>query len=82
MSFSSDGASMMLGRNNGVAAKLANKNPYLFVSHCIAHRLALACNSAQKRVTFCKYIENLIKETYPLNGKTLQANLPAILPKS
>ncbi|CAB4479250.1 unnamed protein product [Rhizophagus irregularis] len=64
MSFSSDGASVMLGRNNGVAAKLANKNPYLFVSHCIAHRLALACNSAQKRVTFCKYIENLIKETY------------------
>ena len=48
MSFSSDGANVMLGRNNGVAAKLANKNPYLFVSHCIAHRLALACNSAQK----------------------------------
>ncbi|GES83200.1 zinc finger protein 862-like [Rhizophagus clarus] len=64
MSFSSDGASVMLGRNNGVATKLANKNPYLFVSHCIAHRLALACNSAQKQVAFCKYIETLIKETY------------------
>lgn len=64
MSFSSDGASVMLGRNNGVAAKLANKNPYLFVSHCIAHRLALACNSAQKQVVFCKYIETLIKEAY------------------
>ena len=46
MSFSSDGASVMLGRNNGIATKLANKNPYLFVTHCIAHRLALACNSA------------------------------------
>ena len=49
MSFLSDGASVILGRNNGVAAKLANKNPYLFVSHCIVHRLALAYNSAQKQ---------------------------------
>ena len=64
MSFSSDGASVMLGRNNSIATKLTNKNPYLFVSHCIAHRLALACNSAQKQVAFCKYIETLIKETY------------------
>ena len=64
MSFLSDGASVMLGSNNGVAAKLANKNPYLFVSHCIEHRLALACNSAQKQVAFCKYIKTLIKETY------------------
>ncbi|GES96560.1 zinc finger protein 862-like [Rhizophagus clarus] len=54
----------MLGRNNGVATKLANKNPYLFVSHCIAHQLALACNSTQKQVAFCKYIETLIKEMY------------------
>ena len=46
MSFSSDGASVMLGRNNSVVAKLTNKNPYLFVSHYIAHRLALVCNSA------------------------------------
>src|SRR5205085_8977676 len=26
--------------------------------------LALACNSTQKQVAFCKYIETLIKETY------------------
>jgi hypothetical protein len=45
MPFSSDGASVILGRNNGVATKLANKNLYLFVSHCIAQ--ILACNSAQ-----------------------------------
>ena len=64
MSFLLDKASVMLGRNNSVAAKLANKNPYLFVSYCITYRLALACNSAQKQVAFCKYIETLIKETY------------------
>ncbi|CAG8579130.1 15652_t:CDS:1 [Funneliformis caledonium] len=64
MSFSSDEASVMLGKNNDVATKLTNKNPYLFVSHCITHRLALACNSAQKKMVFCKYIETLIKETY------------------
>ena len=63
MSFSSDGASVMLGRNNGVATKLTNKNPYLFISHYIAHRLVLACNSVQKQIAFCKYIETLIKKT-------------------
>ena len=64
MSVSSDGASVMLGKNNGIVTKLTNKNPYLFVSHCIVHRLALVCNSVQKQVAFCKYIETLIKETY------------------
>ena len=54
----------MLGKRNGVAAKIAERNPYLFTMHCIAHRLALACNSAEKQVPFCKYVEDIMKSIY------------------
>ena len=43
--FGSDGASMMVGKSNGVAA-LLKKNPYLISIHCVAHRLALASSQA------------------------------------
>ncbi|PKB99368.1 hypothetical protein RhiirA5_403644 [Rhizophagus irregularis] len=49
MSFASDGASVMLGRSTGVASRLKEINECLFITHCIAHRLALACNSAEKK---------------------------------
>ena len=54
----------MLGKRNGVATKIAERNPYLFTTHCIAHRLALACNSAEKQVFFCKHVENIMKSVY------------------
>ncbi|CAI2197142.1 19237_t:CDS:2, partial [Funneliformis geosporum] len=41
-SFASDEASVMLGKMNGVATKIAERNSYLFTTHCIAYRLALA----------------------------------------
>ena len=40
--FGSDGASVMTGRENGVAALLKRENPYVTSIHCVAHRLALA----------------------------------------
>ena len=64
MSFASDGASVMLGKLTGVAARIKERNKCLFITHCIAHRLALACNSAEKKVTFCKHTENIIKSIY------------------
>jgi hypothetical protein len=64
MSFSSDGASVMLGRSTGVASRLKERNECLFITHCIAHRLALACNSAEKKVDFCKHVEHVIKSVY------------------
>ena len=33
--FSSDGASVMLGKNNGVAARLSDHNPKLINIHCV-----------------------------------------------
>ena len=49
----------MLGKLTGVAARIKERNKCLFITHCVAHRLALACNSAEKQVAFCKHIENM-----------------------
>jgi hypothetical protein len=44
VAFASDGASVMLGKNGGVAARLSRVCTYpLIINHCVAHRLALAC---------------------------------------
>ena len=34
----SDGATIMLGKRNGVAVKLKERIPYLVQQHCVAHR--------------------------------------------
>ncbi|PKK68064.1 hypothetical protein RhiirC2_851746 [Rhizophagus irregularis] len=80
MSFASDGASVMLGRSTGVASRLKEINECLFITHCIAHRLALACNSAKKKIDILhKYQEILehpilkIKQIYePLMDTLLE----------
>ena len=64
MSFASDGASVMLGRSTGVATRIKERNECLFITHCIAHRLALACISAENQVSFCKHVEYIIKSVY------------------
>ena len=48
--FSSDGASVMTGHENGVAALIKRKNSYLISVHCAAHRLALASSQAADKV--------------------------------
>ena len=37
--FGSDDAAVMVGRKNGVAARLKNPSPHLISIHCMAHRL-------------------------------------------
>ncbi|RGB24696.1 hypothetical protein C1646_772730 [Rhizophagus diaphanus] len=64
MSFASDGASVMLENLTGVALRIKERNKCLFIIHCIAHRLALACNSAEKQVPFCKHVELIMKSVY------------------
>jgi hypothetical protein len=64
MSFTSDRASVMLGKLTGVASRIRERNKCLFITHCIAHRLALACNSAEKQVSFCKHVEYIMKSIY------------------
>ena len=44
--FTSDGASVMLGKSNGVAALLRAEVPHLTVQHCVAHREDLGIDDA------------------------------------
>ena len=50
-----DGAAVMLGKNNGVAAKLQDLvDRDLVVVHCVAHNLELGAMDAAKSVNYLK----------------------------
>ena len=55
--FGSDGASVMTGKNNGVGAGLQKVCSIMVRSHCINHRLALACSDANDTVKYIQTIE-------------------------
>jgi len=64
MCFGSDGATVMTGCNEGVAARLLRLNPFMLAIHCILHREALAVKAASNeqdfaRLTFFPYVEQL-----------------------
>ena len=60
--FCSDGASVMTGCENGVAARLKRHNPFMLSIHCIAHRLALCCADAAADVDYPTEAEVTINE--------------------
>ncbi|GBC07915.1 hypothetical protein RclHR1_07790007 [Rhizophagus clarus] len=65
VAFASDGASIILGKNEDVAAKLSRVCTYpLIVNHCVVYRLALACKDARKEIEFYKKAELLVKKIY------------------
>ena len=49
--FACDGASVMLGRTGGVAARLLELFPGLIVWHCFAHRLELSVGDTVKEIS-------------------------------
>ena len=56
--FSSDRKSVMLGKNNGVAARLRDHNPKLINIHCVCvHKLALACSDSDSEIQCIKQIQ-------------------------
>ena len=57
--FGSDGASVMMGKHSGVAARIKAKQPILTSIHCMA-RLALAAGQAGDKV---KFIADTFKPT-------------------
>ena len=58
--FLSDGASVMLGKNNGVAARLLDHNPKLINIHCVCHKLALACSGSDSEIQCIKQIQETL----------------------
>ena len=53
-SFSSDGASVMTGKRNGVASRLRAGSKTLINVHCICHHLAPACGDANDTISYIK----------------------------
>ncbi|CAG8727614.1 5848_t:CDS:2, partial [Cetraspora pellucida] len=64
IAFASDGASVMMGNKNGVAQRLSKICPYIIYTHCIAHRLALACKDSQKQLNYFTNAETVIRDVY------------------
>ena len=62
--FGSDGANVMQGVRNGVAAKLRAEQPLLQVIHCVAHRLELGIKAAVKEVQLYSKIAKLLSDLY------------------
>ena len=63
-----DGASVMVGRKNGLAAKLKEVNHRLVSVHCICHNLALACTDAKDdaNLKFIKEVETVVTQLWKL----------------
>ena len=57
---STDGASVMVGKEDGVAAKLKREAKMLLNVHCICHRLALACGDANDHISYIKTVEKVL----------------------
>ena len=58
--FSSDGASVMVGKRGGVAALLRLKSPTLINIHCICHKLALSCTDSNESIKYIKEVELIL----------------------
>ena len=63
-SLSSDGASNMTGKRNGVAILLREESKVMLNVHCICHRLALACGDANDEVSYIKTVEKILVQLW------------------
>lgn len=64
VAFGSDGASVYVGRLNGVVAKLHVEIPWLLGVHCIAHRLELSVLDALKDEEQLKNVQEMLQGLY------------------
>ena len=79
---STDGASVMVGKENGVAAKLKREAKILLNVHCICHRLALACGDANDHISYIKTVEKVLIQLWSFfhnSGKNTPAYTKAVI---
>ncbi|XP_046554759.1 zinc finger protein 862-like [Haliotis rubra] len=73
--FASDGAGVMTGSINGVAAQLRRSSPFLINIHCAAHRLALCTSlSAAKIDVMQQYKSTLTSLYYYFKGSSVRSS--------
>ena len=70
ISFTSNGASVMLGKNSGVAKRLMEKYPDIIVWHCLNHRLELAVGDAVSEVVGVNYFRDFMNKLYALHSQS------------
>ena len=61
---SSDGTSVMVGKNSGVMEKLKIVSPHLNSVHCGAHRVNLVATDIFENNKMCNFINKTINETH------------------
>ena len=62
--FGSDSSSVMVGKNNGVAAKLKIHQPRLLSIHCINHRLAFAAAHADDDIPILQKFKSTVQSLF------------------
>ncbi|XP_070611776.1 zinc finger protein 862-like [Erythrolamprus reginae] len=66
----SDGASVMLGKNNGVAAQLRRDVSHLLEQHSVAHQEDLGIDDACKDIPLMRDIEALLRTVYGIFARS------------
>lgn len=61
-----DGASVMIGQKDGLSAKLKQLNKGLIASHCVCHRLALACTDTNSNLKCVGNVETYMLQLWKL----------------
>lgn len=62
--FTSDGASVMLGKKSGVGVRLKKEFPQIMLWHCMSHRIELAVSDAIHSIDGFHHIEVLFEKIY------------------
>lgn len=68
--FTSDGASVMLGKKGGVATLLKRSIPHLIEQHCVAHREDLGIDDAWSGLVLMRDVETLLRTTYTMFSRS------------
>ena len=84
--FGTDGASVMMGSNNGTVKKMKDQlaRPYILAVHCSAHRLELGYKDACKQIVLYKKVDLMMLNLYlfyrnsSLNRSNLEATFRAL----
>ncbi|KAK6182012.1 hypothetical protein SNE40_009783 [Patella caerulea] len=61
-----DGAAVMIGNKNGLAAKLREVNPNIISVHCICHRLALSCTDTNASLSYLEEVQLIVTQLWKM----------------
>ena len=64
--FEFDGALVMLGRKSGVATRMVNQFPVIFIRHCMNHRLELSIGDAVEKAAGLNQFQSFFDKLYSL----------------